>query len=255
MRLSAQTSDENAHCVTVRTRGELLPADDETGSRWLEYEVTSPTPRSNRRSGPCLLADIPDDAVEAVVIPPTTYQQVRDEATGRADNWLRRWLMRHNPRPFVGFVHVAARYAIPVAALSGLGAQFLGWATTFTILAGLVLVPVGVLAVLFATGFLYRRPVRAWVCSCAITYKLLALPLRKPVRASKNQARQSVPLALAKRQPPRVWTGATARSMSAGRVVNATDVRSTITHAWRQFAIRHAWRQFVTWFPMLRRQR
>ena len=62
--------DENAHCVTVRTRGELVPAGDEAGPRWLEYEVTSAAPRSNRRSGPCLLADIPEDAIEAVLIPP-----------------------------------------------------------------------------------------------------------------------------------------------------------------------------------------
>ena len=58
-------SSENAHCVTVRTRGDLLTVVDETGSQWLEYEVTSAAPRSGRRSGPCSLADVPEDAVRS----------------------------------------------------------------------------------------------------------------------------------------------------------------------------------------------
>ena len=138
---------ESAHCVTVRTRGDLLPAVDEAGSQWLEYEVTSAAPRSNRRSGPCSLADVPEDAVEAVIIPPDTYQQARDAVKGQAYGVLRRRLMRHNPNPFVGFVHVAARYAVPLAVLAGLGVRFLGWATTAAILVALVLVLLALLAV------------------------------------------------------------------------------------------------------------
>lgn len=33
---------------------------------------------------------------------------------------------------------------------------------------------------------------------------------------------------------PQIWTGATARSMSAGRRINATDARSTLAHLWQQ---------------------
>ena len=223
--------DENAHCVTVRTRGQLIPAVDEAGPRWLEYEVTSAAPRSNRRSGPCLLADIPEDAIEAVLIPPATYTQVRDEATGRPGGLLRRRLMRHNPNPRVGFVHVAARYAIPLAVLASLGVQFLGWATTAAVLAALVLVPLAFFAVPF----------------CIAVVVVLGLYVRDRIRTRhpaveksrprhQEPTRHGVPLAYAKRPPPRVWTGATARSMSAGRVFNATDARSIITHEWRQFA-------------------
>ena len=231
--------DENAHCVTVRTRGQLIPAVDEAGPRWLEYEVTSAAPRSNRRSGPCLLADIPEDAIEAVLIPPAIYQQVRDEATGRPGGPLRRRLMRHNPNPFVGFVHVAARYAIPLAVLSSLGVQFLGWATTAAVLAALVLVPLA----FFAVGFCIAVPVALGLyVRDLIRVRRPAVEKTRPHHLEPTH--QSVPLWYAKRPPPRVWTGATARSMSAGRVFNATDARSMITHEWRQFA---------NWFPMPRR--
>ena len=223
--------NENAHCVTVRTRGELLPAVDDTGSQWLEYEVTSAAPRSNRRNGPCLLADVPEDAIETVIIPPTTYQQVRDEAIGQPGGALRRRLMRHNPNPFVGFVHVAARYAIPLAVLAGLGVRFLGWATTAAILVALVLVPLALFAVpvciaaAVALGIYVRNRIRV---------RRPAVEKTRP--RYPEPTRQSVPLGYVKRPPPRVWTGATARSMSAGRVSNATDLRSMITHEWRQFA-------------------
>lgn len=224
--------DEHAYCVTVRTRGELLPpVGDDKGSRWLEYEVTSAAPRSNRRSGLCLMADIPEDAIETVIIPPATYQQARDKAIGQPDGALRRRLMRHNPNPLVGLVHVAARYAIPLAIMVGLGTLSRGWATTAAILATLALS----LLALFALA----------ACVAVVlgvgTYVLDRLPIRRPaVKKARppypDPARQSVPLGYARRTPPRVWTGATARSMSAGRILNATDLRSMITHEWRQFA-------------------
>ena len=222
---------ESAHCVTVRTRGDLLRAVDEAGSQWLEYEVTSAAPRSNRRSGPCSLADIPEDAVEAVIIPPDTYQQARDAVKGQAYGVLRRRLMRHNPNPFVGFVHVAAKYAVPLAALAGLGVGSLGWATTATILVALVLATMA----LFAVPACIAVAVALWLY---VRDRIRAR--RPPVETTRPRCleptRKKVPLSYSKRPPPRTWTGATARSMSAGRVFNATDARSVITHAWRQFA-------------------
>ena len=197
--------NENAHCVTVRTRGELLPTVDEAGTQWLEYEVTSAPPRSNRRSGPCLLADVPEDAVEAVIIPSATYQQVRDEATEQPGGALRRPLMRHNPNPFVGFVHVAARHAIPLAVLAGLGVRFLGWATTAAILVALVLVPLALfalpvcIAAAVALGLYVRNRIR-----------VRHPAVEKPRTRYPEPTRQSVPLRYVKRPPPRVWTGATA---------------------------------------------
>ena len=224
-------SGEHAHCVTVRTRGVLSPAVDGEDSQWLEYEVTSAAPRSNRRSGPCFLADVPEDAIETVVIPPSIYQQARDRAIGQPGGALHRRLMRHNPNPFVGFVHVATRYAVPLAVLASLGVRFLGWATTGRILAALVLVPLALLA----------------AAACIAAPLAVAMHVRDRIRARRpafDKSRppcpeptpQSVPLGYVKRSPPRVWTGATARSMSAGRVLNATDLRSMITHEWRQFA-------------------
>ena len=40
-----------------------------------------------------------------------------------------------------GELHIAARYAVPLAVLAGQGVRFLGWATTAAILIALVLVP------------------------------------------------------------------------------------------------------------------
>ena len=229
--IESPASGEHAHCVTVRTRGELLPAVDGEDSRWLEYEVTSAAPRSNRRSGPCLLADVPEDAIETVIIPPAAYRQARDRAIGQPGGALRRRLMRHNPNPFVGFVHAAARYILPLSVLAGLGVRFLGWATTTKILAGLILVPLALLivpacfAALLAVGMYVHDRIR-----------VRRPTAEKPRPAYPEPTRQSVPLRYVKRSPPRAWTGATARSMGAGRIFNATDLRSMITHEWRQFA-------------------
>ena len=227
-------SSESAHCVTVRTRGDLVPAVDDAGSQWLEYEVTSAGPRSNRRSGPSSLADVPEDAVELVVIPLATYQRVRDEAIGQACGALRRRLMRHNPNPFAGFVHVVARYAIPLALLAGLGVRFLGWATTARILVALVLAPLVLLA-------FFGVPVCIGVGIALLQHVRDRIRTRRPPAETTRPRhlepkRRRVPLKYIKRPPPRMWTGATARSMSAGRVFNATDARSMITHAWWQFA-------------------
>ena len=223
--------NDNAHCVTVRTRGEVLPAADDAGSQWLEYEVTSAAPRSNRRNGPCLLAEVPEDAVEAVIIPPDTYQQVRDEAIRQPGGALSRRLMRHNTNPLVGFVHVIARYTVPLAVLASLGVASLGWATTVAILIALVLAPMALLA----------------VPACVAVVVALWLYVRDRIRARRppveetqprnlEPRRTKVPLSYTNQPPPLIWTGATARSMSAGRALNATDAGSMITHVWRRFA-------------------
>ena len=221
---------ENAHCLTVRTRGELLPALDDAGSQWLEFEVTSAAPRSNRRSGPCLLTEVPEDAIEAVIIPGATYQRVRDAVTGHERGVLHRRVMRHNPNPVVGLVHVVARFAVPLAVLAGVGVGFLGWATTAAILVALVLVPVA----LFALPACIATAVALWLY--VRDHRRARHP---PVETTRPRflepTPKKIPLSYARRPPPRIWTGATARSMSAGRVFNATDARSIIAHAWRQF--------------------
>ena len=225
--IEASGSGENAHCVTVRTRGDLLTAVDDAGAQWLEYEVTSAAPRSNCRSGPCSLAEIPEDAVEIVIIPPATYQQARDATIRQAYGPVRRQLMRHNPSPLIGFVHVATRFAVFLVVLAGLGVRYLGWATTAWTVAALIALFAAptLIAAAVALGRHVRDRTRA------------RRPLVEEIRPrSQEPTRQRVPLTDANRPPPRLWTGATVRSMSAGRDLNATDARSIITHAWRQFA-------------------
>ena len=226
-------SRENAHCVTVRTRGDLLPPVDEAGSQWLEYEVTSAAPRSNRRNGPCSLADIPEDAVEVVIIPHATYHRGRDAAIGRTCGVLRRRLMRHNPNPAVGFMHVAARYAAPLVVLAGLGVRFLGWVATAKIVGAVALLPVALFALLAYSGGVDGADslwpyVRDRLRGRHPPVPEIRLRFREPKR-------HTVPLSDANQRPPRTWTGATAHAMGAGRAFNATDIRSIATHARRQF--------------------
>ena len=227
-------SSENTHCVTVRTRGNLLPPVDGARTQWLEYEVTSAAPRSNRRNGPCALADIPEDAVEVVIIPPAVYQQGRGAAIGRTCGVLRRRLMRHNSNPAVGIMHVAARYAAPLIVLAILGLRFFGLATTAWIFVSVALLPVALLALLACIGGVVGADslwpwVRDRLRGRRLPFPEIRLQFFEPTR-------HTVPLSDAKTRPPLTWTGATAHAMSASRVFNATDARSTASHLWRQFA-------------------
>ena len=224
-------SSEHAHCVTVRTRGDFVRVAGDASSQWLEYEVTSAAPRSNSRSGQYPLADVPGDAIELVIIPSATYQRGRDAATGQACGALRRRLMRHNLNPRVGFAHVVAKCAIPLAVLAGLGVLHLGWTTTAAILVALVLAPMALLAV----------PVCIAVAVSLCLYARERIRARRPpVEQTRlrdpESTRRKIPLREVRQPPPRMWTGATARSMSAGRVCNATDARSMITYSWRHVA-------------------
>ena len=98
--LGGPGSSEYAHCVTVRTRGNVVRVAGDAGSQWLEYAVTAAAPRSTSRSGQSPLADVSEDAVELVIVPSDTYQRARDAATERRDTALRNWLMQRNPNPF-----------------------------------------------------------------------------------------------------------------------------------------------------------
>ena len=100
--LGCSGSSNQAHCVTVRTRGSVVRDADDPDSQWLEYAVTAAPPRSNRRSGQSPLADLPDDAIELAIIPADTYQRARNAAAERRGGALRSWLMRRNPNPIAG---------------------------------------------------------------------------------------------------------------------------------------------------------
>ena len=124
--LGGPGSSEHAHCVTVRTRGNVVRVAGDAGSQWLEYPVTAAAPRSTRRSGQYPLADLPEDAVELVIIPPDTYQRARDVAAERRDTALRSWLMRRSPNPIAAAAHFVTKYTLPPAALIVLAALYSG---------------------------------------------------------------------------------------------------------------------------------
>ena len=225
--LESPSADEHAHCVTIRTQGHLV-GDGDASSRWLEYAAIAAPPRSNRRSGRTLLADLPEDAIELVVIPPETYRRARDDAAARRDGPLRGWLMRRNPSPAVATAHFIGKYIISPAVLALVVALYGG--TDIMAPVRIVLIMSVVLGIVFLVRF---------------GLDVLQRYLRQRTRTRPPQAveatsvrgsetpRQPISIRHIRSPPPDVWTGATAHCMGAGRLINATGARSFLAHAWR----------------------
>ncbi|WP_423920937.1 hypothetical protein [Candidatus Poriferisodalis sp.] len=219
-------SDNAACCVTVRTRGSLVREPTGRHRSWLEFEVIAAAPRGNRRSGTVQLTDIPDDAIEVLIIPPATHRSVRDAATAWRPGALRRWLMRRNPNPVVAAMHWVAKYTIPFVAVNIITALAVGSVDVSALLTSLAVpfIMIALLVVRFVLLDAFGRHVRRRV---------------RNRRLQKGSARQeavaptrvTVPIQYVDISPPHVWTGATAYGMSVGRKVNANDARSVISHA------------------------
>ena len=222
---------EHAHCVTVRTRGSVVRVAGDAGSQLLEYAVTAAAPRSNRRSGQSSLADVPEDAVELVIIPPDTYQRARDAAAERRDTALRNWLMRRNPNPITAATHFISKYTLPTAAFVVFAALYSGSTDTSAVVFVVVmpLVLIALLLVRFVVFDALKRRLRQRIRGGG-------QPAERTNPTATGTNSETIPLQYLGHPPPGVWTGATAHCMSAGRQVNATDARSMITHAWQQIS-------------------
>ena len=229
--LECPGANEHAHCVTVRTRGSVVRAASAAGSQWLEYAVIAAAPRSNRRSGQSPLADLPEDAIELVIIPSDTYQRARDVAAERRGGALRSWLMHRNPNPIVAAAHVITKYTVLSAALVVVVALYSGSMPTSAV--RLVLAPSVVLIVLLVARFLVPGVLQRYL-------RQRTRGRRQPAETANSRVvetkRETIPLQYGRRPPPSVWTGATAHCMSTGRRVNGTDARSVLAHAWKQFS-------------------
>ena len=229
--LGGPDSSEQAHCITVRTRGSVVRDADDPDIRWLEYAVTAAPPRSNRRSGQSALADLPENATELVIIPSDTYQRARHAAAELRSGALRSWLMRRNPSPIAAATHFVSTYAIPLAAFVVFSALYTGSTHTPGILAVIAMPPALItlvflrFVVLEALGRKLRQRTRGGNRPATTTNP-------RPARSRH----QTIPLQYVTYPPPDTWTGATAHGMGAGRRLNASDARSMITHAWHQFS-------------------
>ena len=229
--LNSPDSSQRAHCVTVRTRGNIIRASSGTGSQWLDYEVIAASPRSNHSSGRTPLADLPKDTIELVIIPADTYHQARIAATERRSAALRTWLMRRNPSPVAAAAHLLSKYTTPPAAFLVLAAFYTGSTNTSAIVAAAA-IPLVIIALLF---------IRFGVLDALSRHLRRRTPARnQPAKTSTSglaeTRRQTIPLQYAWHSPPDIWTGATAHCMSAGRQLNGTDARSMIAHAWHQIS-------------------
>lgn len=229
--MSNSEAGEYAHCVTVRAQGMRVRVGGQAGELWMAFEVTSPSPRSNGRSGRLALSDLPEDVVELAVVPPDAYMHVREAVTEQYSGRLRQRLLRHNPNAWVALGHLIAKFAIPIAILIGLGAATLGWTATAALLYA---------AVVVAAAFVYMAAV---VAVSMIVRAFVRKRLRtrdastEPNRFDEAEPTvEAIPLRYAEFTAPRAWTGATAHSMGAGRRAKATDARSTLGHAWEQYS-------------------
>ncbi|MDE0134525.1 MAG: hypothetical protein OXM54_06760 [Acidimicrobiaceae bacterium] len=223
-------SGSRAHCVTVRTRGNLRRVSDEGLLLWVEYEVTAASPRSDHRTGPTPLSDIPDDAIEVVVVPQETYRQDHDAPAAQPDGALRGWLARRNPSPIAAAIHWVGKYFVPLAVLNLVSALVVGSVELSAILFTFAM-PGALLALLCVRFVLLdnlRRRVRQRLSdrqgSRAATVE--RSPTRRP---------STVPLRHTSLTPPEMWTGATAYGISVGRRANGTDLGTAAERAWRQF--------------------
>ena len=229
--MSNAEAGEYAHCVTVRAQGMLIRVGGKEGALWMAFEVTSPSPRSNGRSGRLALSDLPEDVVELAVVPSDTYMGVREAVTEQCGGRLRQRLLRHNPNIWVALGHVMAKFAIPIAILIALGAATLGWTATAALLYAVVLM---------VAAFLYMAAVLAvsMVIRASVRKRLRIRDAgTDPNRFDEAAPRvERLPLRYAEFTAPHAWTGATAHSMSAGRRAKATDARSTLGHAWEQYS-------------------
>ena len=227
--LECPGTSEHAHCVTVRTQGSVVPVVGDVDPQWLEYAVTAAAPRSNRRRGQSPLADLPEDAIELVIIPPDTYQQARDAAAEQRGDPLRSWLMHHNPSPKAAAVHIFSKYAVLPAVLAYFAISYGGLLRASVVLFALALaritIPCVWLGVLDAPLQRLRQRARGRRQLAGST-----------ISRSVARRRRTISLRYDRRPPPRVWTGSTAHCMSAGRRVNATDARSLAAHLWKQVA-------------------
>ena len=224
--LAEPTHNEVTHCVTVRVRGSLIQASD--GSRWLEYEVIGASPRSKRCSGPVPLAEMPDDAIELIIIPADIYEEARGALNQQRAGRMRSRLLRYNPNPRAALVHIGLKVLVPSTFLACLGAAAVGWATTAAIILALVVSAAGMFIV--------------WLCLILMIASIMLVhrQIRRCRPVTENNSRDksrptptTVPLGFAKLQPPRAWSGSTTHTLSVGRQVNANDARSLLSHAWQ----------------------
>ena len=229
--LGGPASSEHAHCVTVRTRGSVVHVGGDAGPRWLEYPVTAAAPRSTRRSGQSPLADVPEDAVELVIIPPDTYQPARDAAAEQRDTALRGWLLRRGLNPIAAAAHFVTKCTVPFAAFVVLAALFGGSTDTSAVLFVVAVPPVlvALLLVRFVAFDALKRRFRERIRGGG-------QPAGTTDQTTTETNSLTIPLQYVRHPAPGVWTGATAHCMSVGRRVNATDARSMMTQAWSQFS-------------------
>ena len=211
----------HAHCVTIRTRGMYEPTRvDGRVPQWLQYDVVAAAPRSRFQNGELALADVPDDAVHLVLTP--TYADQRSECPTPRIGFIRRLLLRRNVNPWVACLHTITKYGAFYVILR-VSAPVSGFP--------LVAAPLGLAGLVVSLAF--------WR---SIWRKMQQESLQHPGPRTAEMERivaTSVewrPTHLVNTPPPRLWTGATSRCLSVGRVVNGTDGKSILRHWWHRIS-------------------
>ena len=223
-----------AHCVTVRTRGMYAPTRaDGRVPQWLQYDVVAAAPRSRFQNGELALADVPDDAVHLVLTP--TFADQRSESLTPHIGVFRRLLLRRNVNPWVAFLHIVTKYGAFYVIL-----RVSAPVTGFPLVAALV----GLAGLVVSLGF--WRSIWRKMQQESLPHPQPRTAERERIAATSFEWR---PTHLVNTPPPKLWTGATSRCLSVGRVVNGTDAKSILRHWWHRFSyvfadIRRAYARF-----------
>ena len=211
----------HAHCVTVRTSGMYAPTRvDGRVPQWLQFDVVAAAPRSRFQNGELALADVPDDAVHLVLSP--THADQRSESPTPRVGAIRRLLLRRNVNPWLAFLHIITKYGVLYVIL-----RVSAPVTGFPPVAALV----GFAGLVVSLAF--------WR---SIWRKMQQEPLQRPQPRTAETERivatslEWRPTHLVNTAPPKLWTGATSRCLSVGRVVNGTDGKSILRHWWHRIS-------------------
>ena len=225
-----------AQCVTVRTSGTFMLA-DEGGSNpaWLQFEAVAAASRSRFRNGSVALAEVPEHALQLVLANDALARRAPRALDESRRAGRKRLFQRWNANPWFEFAHRAVKYVVVVGAVVG-GVRLARaagnrWevdplvATVASWTLGLAIV----LMVLVAVWRLWRGVSR----DSALSTQRAIQRAGEPAGGGEADA---LPTQLVSRSTPALWLGATARCQSIGRKCNRTDIASTARRFWVRVA-------------------
>ena len=221
-----------AQCVTVRTSGTFMLADDGgTTPAWLRFEAVAAAPRSRFGNGSIALAEVPEHALHLVLANDAPARPVPSALDESRRAGRKRPLQRWNANPWFGFAHRAVKYGVVFGGVRLAGAAGSRWEVV-SLVAAVASWTLGFAIVLMV-------PVAVWRLRRGVSRDAALSTQRAIQRAGQSTGggkADALPTQLVSRSTPALWLGATARCQSVGRKCNRTDIVSAARRYWGRVA-------------------